>query len=165
MVSGFHRCFSPVPPPQVEAAYFQLQVCGNARLRISPAVVSQLVGCDIFHPDAVDAGGGPGEVLVDKVLGESQRLEYLRAEIPLKGRYAHLGHGLEEAFFDGVAEVALRFILVRHVFFYGRQLPNTCQRLECEIGVNRACPVTKQAGNVVYFPGLSRLHDDVGKIA
>ena len=55
-------------PPQVEAADFELQIGRDARLRVGPSVVCQLVGGDLLEPDASDAGGGPREVFVDQFL-------------------------------------------------------------------------------------------------
>ncbi len=49
----------------------------------------------------------PSKVLVDQVLAQTHRLEDLGATVALNGGYAHFGHDLQDALFDGLDKVLL----------------------------------------------------------
>ncbi len=55
---------------------------------------------DHIETDTADAGGRPGEVLINELLIEADRLEDLCAPVALHGRDPHLRHGLEQALVD-----------------------------------------------------------------
>ena len=55
---------------------------------------------DVEEADALDVGGGAGEVLVDQRARETHRLEHLRAGVGHVGRDAHLGHHLLQPLAD-----------------------------------------------------------------
>ncbi len=59
-----------------------------------------------IEPDAFDAGGGAGEVLLDQSLVQADGFEDLRAAIALQGGDAHFREGLKQAFVDGLLEIA-----------------------------------------------------------
>src|SRR5579875_4035255 len=78
------------PPPLIIAAdvEFRRQV-GLGRERAPMA--NRALARDRVEADAADARRGPGEVAIDGLLVEANRLEYLRAAIALQRRDAHLG--------------------------------------------------------------------------
>ena len=59
-----------------------------------------------IEPDAFDAGGGAGEVLLDQSLVQADGFEDLRAAIALQGGDAHLREGFQQAFVDGLVVIA-----------------------------------------------------------
>ncbi len=98
------------PPPLILPADIEFAV----EIRIG--VVCDLVTVggfarDDIEPDAADARRGPGEVLVDDLLAESNRLEDLSAAITLHGRDAHLGGDLDQALAERLDEMLDRFLL------------------------------------------------------
>ena len=109
---------------------------------------------DLGEADAFDARVRAGEILVDEVLAQADRVENLRAAIGLIGRDAHLGHHLEQALVDRL-DVALDDLLVVELL---RQLVlHRDQRLEGEIGIDRLGAVAGEAGEVMHFARLAGL--------
>ena len=80
--------------------------------------------------------GRPGEVLVDHVLVEADRLEDLGAAVALDRGDAHLGHHLDDALADRLDVVLDRVLLVDA----GQQAlaAHVVERLEGEVGIDRA---------------------------
>ena len=74
----------------VEAAAVRLE------LRVGGAVAHAGLGGDDVEADPLDAGVGPGEVAVDHLLPDADRLEDLRAAVRLEGRDAHFRHHLHD---------------------------------------------------------------------
>ena len=70
---------------------------------------TRLLG-DLLQADAFDGGGGAGEIFLDEVGGQADRVEDLRAAIGLVGRDAHLGHHLQHALADRLDVVLLHFV-------------------------------------------------------
>jgi hypothetical protein len=85
-----------VAAPLVLAAGGQHVAVGRP-LREGRVVAQQDLLRDDVQADAADARRGPGEVVVDHVLPQAERLEDLRAAVALDGRDAHLGHHLDDA--------------------------------------------------------------------
>jgi hypothetical protein len=79
--------------------------CRPARRRTRRGGGARFLG-DLGQADALDAGRGAGEILVDEIGLQADRVEDLRAAIGLVGRDAHLGHHLEQALADRL-DVAL----------------------------------------------------------
>ena len=114
---------------------------------------------DFSQPDAPDARGGPGEILVYQFGVQAHGLELLGATVTLDRGYAHLGHDLDHALVGGLDEV-----LDGGVVIDGRQeaglTGHVCQGLECQIGIDCRRAVADEGGEVGHLPGLSRLDDD-----
>ena len=111
-VSGLNRWCSPsrrhwYSPPDVEIAAARRPRAGT-RARGAAATSSAI---DV-EADAADARRGPGEVAVDELLLEADRLEDLRAAVALQRRDAHLRHHLEHALVERL-DVVLHRLLVR----------------------------------------------------
>ena len=83
----------------------------DRRVAEGVAMAAQRLFRDLFQADALDAGGGAGEIGRDEIGLQPDRVENLRAAIGLVGRDAHLGHHLQQALADRL-DVALDDFLV-----------------------------------------------------
>ena len=116
------------------------------------AVAAHRLLGDLVEADALDAGGGAGEIGVDEFRLQPDRVENLRAAIGLIGGDAHLGHHLEQALVDRL-DVALDDFLVVELL---RQLAlHRDQRLEGEIGIDRLGAVAGEAGEMMHLARLA----------
>src|SRR5437868_4603922 len=70
--------------------------------RKRPAMADLDILENAVEPDAADSGSGPGKVLVDDLLIQADRFEYLRAAITLHTRDAHLRHDFDDALVGGL---------------------------------------------------------------
>ena len=117
---------------------------------------------DLGQPHALDASVRASEIFVDEILAQADRVENLRAAIGLIGGDAHLGHHLEQALvdrFDVALDDFLVVALLRQIVLHGDQC------LEGEIGIDRLGAVPGKAAEVMYLPGLCRLHDQTDRSA
>ncbi len=89
------------PPPLILAAGIQIPVELGGDL-VGMPVARRALGGDRVEADALDARGRAGEVAVDELAVEADRLEDLRAAIALQGRDPHLGHDLEDPLVGGL---------------------------------------------------------------
>lgn len=109
--------------------------------------------------DAFDARGGAGEVLVNEGAVESDGFEDLGSAVALEGGDAHLGEDLEEAFVDG-------FLVVSESGFKGHAVGEEAAAVEIlegfdgEVGVDGACSVADEEGEVHDFAGLAAFDDE-----
>ena len=129
--------------------------CVDRRIAEGVAVAAHRLFGDLGQPHAFDAGMGAGEILVDEVLAQADRVENLRAAIGLIGGDAHLRHHLEQAFVDRLDVALDDFLLVellRQIVLHGDQ------RLEGEIGVDRFRAVAGQAGEMMHLARLAGFH-------
>ncbi len=112
----------------------------------------------------------PVKCLSISSLLEADRLEDLRAAVGLDRRDAHLGDRLQQAFADRLDDVlggllrrssaaALPSAPARDDAPFGDQL---VERLEQQVGVDRARAVADQRREVVHLARLARLDDDAG---
>src|SRR6185437_14376958 len=120
-----------VGAPLIHPARLQRMAVGLAR-RKSRAVTHQHLLRDRLHADAADARGGPGEVLIDDVRSQADRLEHLGAVIALDGGNAHLGHDFDHALGRGLDVVLASQpgVDVRHQPLVDQGL----ERLEGQVG-------------------------------
>ncbi len=110
--------------------------------------------------DALDPGRGAGEVLVDELGLQPDRVENLRAAIGLIGRDAHLGHHLEQALADRLDVALDDFLLVELARQFG---VHRDQRLEGEIGIDRFRAVAGEAAEVMHLARLRGFHDEADR--
>ena len=96
-----------VAPPVVGPALIDLQLAGQVTVGIAICVTPARLFLNGVQTNAAYARGGPGEVLVDRLLVQANGLEDLGAAVALDGRDAHLGHHLEHALVDRLDEVLL----------------------------------------------------------
>ena len=84
--------------PLVFAAGTQITMRARGPLgRVGHAVANGHFFGEFVEADATHAGGGPGEILVDDILVQTNGFEQLGATIAHDGGDAHLGHDLEYA--------------------------------------------------------------------
>ncbi|CAI8376956.1 MAG: Uncharacterised protein [Cellulomonadaceae bacterium TMED98] len=151
----------PLPSPLVFTANGKALVrVGTDRRRIG-----QLVALAVFlfqhrevHP-AEDARSAC-EVLVNDVLGESDRFERLGSGVGRHGGDSHLAHDLQHALAKSSNDVAhcLLWLHTLDVSGAGHMLDG----FHGQVGVDGGSAVTNQGGRVVDFADISRLHDDAG---
>ena len=116
-----------------------------------------LLGDDL-EPDAAEPARRAGEVLVDEVLRQAERLEDLRAGVGGDGADAHLAHHLEHALAQALDVVAQGGVergagqLAAH--------DEVLDRLEGEVGVDRGGAVADEQRDVVDLAGVAGLHDE-----
>ncbi len=125
--------------------------------RIRPVLAHLDFAGDHVDADAADAGRRPGEVLVDEVLIQPQRLEDLSAVVALNGADAHLGDYFDDALGDGLA-----VLLLGHLPGAGDQAQAdlVVDGLEGEVRVDGAGAVPKQEGKVMDFARLAGFEDE-----
>ena len=109
---------------------------------------------NLEHPDALDPARRAGEVLVDGLAIDADRLEQLRAAVTHVGRHAHLRHDLGQPLADRFAIVVDRLV--------GTQLSwqapvDVGQGLEREVGMHRFGAVSCQRSKMVHFARASSL--------
>ena len=138
--------------PLVLAAGGQ-HVAVDLSFRKSRVVAGQHFLGDHVKADAADAGGGPGEIVVDHVLAQADGLEHLRAAIALDGRDAHLRHHLDDAL-GGRLHVVLAGGLVVEV---GQQTlaDHVVDGLERDIRVDGAAAVADEQREMMHLAGLA----------
>ena len=111
----------------------------------------------LFNADSADSGGRPREVLLHERLVQAHRFENLCASVALNGRYAHLGHYLEDSLVRGLYVVVFGCFVVHAGCQKAGLASHTGQCFECQIGVNRACAVADEQGEVRHLTGLASL--------
>ncbi len=121
----------------------------------TPVTELDLLGQHV-QPDAAELAGGAGEVLVDDVVAQPDRLENLCGGVGGHRGDAHLAHHLDHA-------LAQRLDVIAHGGggFDAGQLTLADQvldRLECEVGVDRGGAVSDEHGDVMDFAGVTALH-------
>ncbi len=114
---------------------------------------------DDVEADALDAGGGAGEVLLDEAAVEADGFEDLGAAVGLERGDAHLGEDLEEALADG-------FLVILERLFEGDAGGEHALALEVfegldgEIGIDGTGAVADEEGEVHDLAGLAGLDDE-----
>ena len=131
---------------------------------VRPLLLTERVGAgvataDLFghlvQADAAQAADRAGEVLVDQIGTEADRLEDLGAGVGRHGRDAHLGHHLEDPLADRLAVVGDRGVEVGDR--RGALGDHVLDRVEGQIGVDRRGAEAEQEGEVVHLAGLAGL--------
>ncbi len=130
---------------------------GQQRLRagIRAQVALQRLARDDVQADPADPRRGAGEVAVDQLRRQADRLEDLRPVVGLDRRDAHLRERLEQALPDRLDDVALRLL--------HRVGPDDVgQRLEHQVRVDGRGAVADQRGEVVHLARLARFEHEAG---
>ena len=167
VVAGAHRLLQAVDAFRVEqvvlalgaplvlAAHGQRVAVAGGTVGERRVVAQQHFLRDHVGADAADARGGPGEVFVDHVLAQAERLEHLRAAIALQRRDAHLRRDLDHALGRRLDEVLARRLVVDA----GQQAfaDHLVDGLERQVRVDRADAVADQQREVVHLARLARL--------
>ena len=127
-------------------------------LGIGGVVAQKHLGGDGGKADTADAGGGPGDVLVDDILADADGFEDLGAAVALEGRDAHLRGDLDDALGGGLHEVLAGGLVVE----IGQQtlVDHVVDGLEGDVRVDRADAVADEQGEVVDFAGLAGLEHE-----
>ena len=99
--------------PLVFAAGFEVHVRGGGPLvRVGHAVANRHLLGQLVEPDATDLRDRAGEVLVDDVLAQADRLEQLRSAVAHDGGDTHLRHDLQHADGQRLGQVLHGCVLV-----------------------------------------------------
>ena len=141
----------------VLAAGAELAVADRAAGRVGAVLAElDLLGDDL-DPDPADPGRRPGEVLVDEVAVEPDRLEDLGAVVALDGRDPHPGDRL-----DDPLDQRLAVVLLGGLGGAGDDAePDlVVDRLEGEVRVDGARAVADQEAEVVGLARLAGLEDE-----
>ena len=127
------------------------------------AVTAADVGFDLGQPDAAEPRRRAGEVAVDQLAGEPERLEDLGAAVAHGRRDAHLRGDLEEPLLEALQIVPPQ--LVRSELLVAAAAAEAGGRGESEVGIDRGGAVADETGEGVDVADLAALDDDVGQIA
>ena len=120
-------------------------------------VAAHRFACHFLQPDAFDGRRRAGEVLVDEIRAQPDRVENLRAAIGLVGRDSHLGHHLEDALADRL-DVARNHLVLVDLFRQLTALVHVEQRVEGEVRVDRFGAVAGETAEMMDFARLAQLH-------
>ena len=96
--------------PLILAADVEIERFAALRARIGVFVAAQRFLGNLLQPDALDAAGRAGEILVDESGVQPDRFENLRAAVALLRRDAHLRHHLQHALHRRFDEVLLQLL-------------------------------------------------------
>ena len=97
--------------PLVLAADVQIERLRHFVPRISVFVTPQRFLGNLRQPDALDAAGRAGEILVDESAVETDRFENLRAAVALLRRDAHFRHHFQDALHRRFDKVLLQLLV------------------------------------------------------
>ncbi len=100
------------------------------------------------YPNALDAAGCAGEVLLYRVTGQANRFKQLGAAVTHVGTDTHLGHDLGQALANGFNVVVDGFVSIQ---ITGQILAYAGQCFHGQIRVNRLSAVTCQHRKVMHF--------------
>ena len=145
-----------VAPPRVEADHRQERV-GGAGIRARVAR-ERLLG-ELADADAADPRRRAGEVALDELRPEPDRLEDLRAAVRRDRRDPHLRHRLEQALRDALRRAVPRLVR-RHLRREPAELDELAERLEHQIRIHRGGAVPDEHGDAVHAARLAGLDDD-----
>ncbi len=145
--------------PLVLAAHLESLVCERGRVvRVGRLVARGVLVGDHVDADAAEQRGGAGEVLVDELLAESDRLEGLGAGVGADDGDAHLRHDLQHTLAERLDQVLLG-LLGRQALDHAAE-HETLGGLHREIRVDRARAVADEEGDVVHLAHVTGLDDD-----
>src|SRR5690606_5192469 len=133
---------------------------GDARRRVGGGVPGGHLGGEHVEAHAVERGGGAGEVPVDELTGQPERLEHLGAAVGGHRGDAHLAHHLEHALAERADDVAHR--LLGGDAGDGAGVDELLGALHGEVGVDGGRTVPDEEGDVVDLadvPGLDEEAD------
>ena len=145
-----------VLPADVEPAVRRRDAARRVRRLVPQAY---LLGDDV-EPDAAELGGGPGEVPVDDLVREADRLEALGATVGRHRRDPHLGHDLQDTLAERLDQLADRLLGGQ----VGDHTPadQVLHRLHRQVGVHGGCAVADQQRDVMdlaHVPSLDEQRD------
>ena len=152
--AGMVHVTLPVGTPPVDPSCVE-GVGPDLSFRKRPGVPGRGLGG--YHVDSHSpySRNGPREVLLDELLGETQRLEYLRPVVALHRGDADFRHYLHYALHETL-HVARHGVAVgearEHSLAY-----HAVQGLVGHVGAHGARPVAYEKPHVVNFPGFARL--------
>ena len=111
--------------------------------------------CSHFaEADSFDRGRGAGEIALDELGIQANRIKDLRPAIGLVGRNAHLGHDLENALAHGFDVVLAR---LGSGELRVASTAQVVQRLKRDIGIDRLGTIARQSAEMMDFARLAGL--------
>src|SRR5690242_11579315 len=108
---------------------------------ISVSVPLDCFPSDLPQPDAFDGRCRPGEILIDKIAGETYGVKDLSSAVRLIGRNPHLGNYFEDSFADSF------YVVLLYVDRAERQIvldADLLERGKGKIGVDRLRAIARQ---------------------
>src|SRR5579862_4214166 len=129
---GVEEVVLTLPAPLVLAAGVEHMPVGGT-IRIGPLVAHPDLLGDDGEAHAADPRRGPGEVLVDQLLAQADRLENLGAAVALDRGDAHFGDHLHDALVDRFYEVLHPMLIVG---LDGLVVAEVVDRLEGEVWID-----------------------------
>ncbi len=130
--------------------------------RVRHAMASGHLGRDLGQPDATELRHGAGEVLLDHIFAEADRLEDLGAGVRRDRRHAHLRHHLEDALAARLDVVAHRLDRVHVAQAVHVLADEVLDGFEGEVRVDRTRAEPDQERHVVHFAGVTGFDDQPG---
>ncbi len=132
------------------------------RLALVPGLFAQqfLVGLEIAEANTLDAIGRPGETEIDNLLMQAHRFEQLGAAIAGDGGDAHLGGDLVQTLVDALAVIGIQFRGIFRSNLAGAL--HIAQAGIGQIGIDCGGAVADQHGKVMWIPGGTGFHHQVG---
>ena len=126
--------------------------------RVKGGVVGSFhVGLNVLQTDAAHAADRAGEVLVDDIPGDADRLKDLAALVALDGGDAHLGGDLHDAVQHSLVVVVHGGVVILVQQTLVDELGNG---VVGQIGVDGAGTVAQQGGKVMHLAGLGALQNE-----
>ena len=126
--------------------------------RVKGGVVGSFhIRLNVFQTDTAHTADRTGEVLVDDILGDADRLKDLAALVALDGGDAHLGGDLHDAVQHSLVVVIHGGVVILVQQTLVDELGNG---VVGQIGVDGAGTVAQQGGKVVHLVGLGTLKDE-----
>ena len=157
MVCGGEEVLFLAAAELVSAAVGQLHVDIQTQ-RVKGSVVGSFhIRLNVLQTDAAHTADRAGEVLVDDILGDADRLKDLAALVALDGGDAHFGGDLHDAVQHSLVVVIHGGVVILVQQTLVDELGNG---IVGQIGVDGAGTVAQQGGKVVHLVGLGALKDE-----
>ena len=155
---GVEEVILALPAPLVVPTHLEFAMRAFVRpVQVGQPVAGGHVGGDVVQGDPAGWAAEPGEVLVEHVLRDADRLEQLRTGVGSQRGNAHLGHHLQDALAGSLDVVVQRRLAVDTL---GDALERTSvehvlDRLEHQVRVDRCRAATDQHRHVVHLAGIT----------
>ena len=157
---GVEQVHLALAAPLVLATEFELTVGPLAGpLGVRGEVTGGHLGSHLVEADATDAADRAGEVLVDEVVPEADRLEDLRTRVTGHGADAHLAHHLQHTLAGGLDVLLHGLLRVHPAEAVQVVADHVFDALEGEVRVDGAGPVAHEQCHVVHLAGITALDD------
>ena len=150
-----------IAPPPVLPSFLEGAMCPLLRvLRERHGMVGGHLGGQDVQPHSAQSADGPGEAVLDHLVPDADRLEYLGTGVGGHCRDAHFGHDLQEALVECLHHVPT---CLRRRHRRGQSVVSGrhhgVHRGEGEVRADGRGPVPEQEGHVMDLACISALDD------